>query len=64
MKNSEWKIKKSYFGGQGYYTVYSIRNTNNTEQSGSIIYSGGYIADRQKAEQHAKQLNEQEQLRA
>lgn len=57
---SEWKVSTNRFGGKTWYAVYRIRDIDEVDHSGNREYVGGYIEDRQEAEDLADFMNKED----
>ena len=54
---SKWKVTANPVGGKMWYAVYRIRDIDEVDHSGNREYVGGYVEDRQEAEDLAEFMN-------
>ena len=57
MTRSEWKVTSNYFCGVEMWAVYRLYDVNEVDHSGNRQYASAYMADKEKAEEIARQLN-------
>lgn len=54
---SEWRVTSNRINGQTMYGVYRLLDTRAVDHSGNREHFGGYMAEREWAEDLAKKLN-------
>lgn len=54
---SEWKVSCQHINGMKLYSVYRLRNMDETDHSGNRETHSGFFEDRKSAEDYAAQLN-------
>lgn len=57
---SKWKVTANPVGGKMWYAVYRIRDIDEVDHSGNREYVGGYVEDRQEAEDLADFMNKED----
>lgn len=57
---SEWRVTSNIVSGQRMYGVYRLRDTSQVDHSGNREHFGGYMLEREWAQNLAKELNQKE----
>ena len=54
---SEWRVTSNSVCGEKIFATYRLRDINEVDHSGNREYAGGWVNEREKAQEVADQLN-------